>query len=85
MNPKVTILYLALLPQFISPDDPVLAKSLLLAGIHNLLCLIWLGRVVVVIDQGKRWIEKRSVQLWLSRISGVILIGLGLRLALEER
>ena len=85
LNPKVTILYLALLPQFISPDDPVLAKSLLLAGIHNLLSLIWLSGLVLMIGQGKRWIEKRSVQLWLSRISGVILIGLGVRLALEER
>ena len=85
LNPKVAIFYLAFLPQFISPDDPVLAKSLLLAGIHNLLSLIWLGGLVVVIGQGKRWIEKRSVQLWLSRVSGLILIGLGLRLVLEER
>ncbi len=85
LNPKVAIFYLAFLPQFVSPNDPVLAKSLLLAGIHNLLSLIWLGGLVVVIGQGKRWIEKQRVQLWLSRISGVILIGLGARLVLEER
>ena len=85
LNPKIAIFYLAFLPQFISPDDPVLAKSLLLAGIHNLLSLIWLGGLVVVIGQGKRWIEKRSVQLWLSRVSGLILIGLGVNLALENR
>jgi RhtB (resistance to homoserine/threonine) family protein len=84
LNPKVAIFYLAFLPQFVSPNDPVLAKSLLLAGIHNLLSLIWLGGLVVVIGQGKRWIEKQRVQLWLSRISGVILIGLGARLVLEE-
>ena len=85
LNPKIAIFYLDFLPQFVYPDDPVLAKSLLLAGIHNLLSLIWLGGLVVVIGQGKRWIEKQSVQLWLSRISGVILIGLGARLVLEER
>ena len=85
LNPKVAIFYLAFLPKFISPGDPMLAKSLLLAGIHNLLSLIWLSGLVVVIGQGKRWIEKRSVQLWLSRVSGLILIGLGVRLALEER
>ena len=85
LNPKVAIFYLACLPQLVSLNDPVLAKSLLLAGIHNLLSLIWLSGLVVVIGQGKRWIEKRSVQLWLSRVSGLILIGLGVRLALEER
>ena len=85
LNPKVAIFYLAFLPQFISPGDPVLAKSLLLAGIHNLLSLIWLGGLVVVIGQRKRWIEKRSVQFWLSRVSGLILIGLGVRLVIEKR
>ena len=81
----MAIFYLAFLPQFVSPSDPVLAKSLLLAGIQNLLGLIWLGGLVVIIGQGKRWIEKRSLQLWLSRVSGMILIVLGVRLVLEER
>lgn len=81
----MAIFYLAFLPQFVSPSDPVLAKSLLLAGIHNLLSLIWLGGLVVIIGQGKRWIEKRSLQLWLSRVSGMILIVLGVRFVLEER
>ena len=85
LNPKVAIFYLAFLPQFISPGDPMLAKPLLLAGIHNLLSLIWLGGLVVLIGRGKRWIEKRSVQLWLSWVSRLILIGLGVRLVLEER
>ena len=85
LNPKVAIFYLACLPQLVSLNDPVLAKSLLLAGIQNLLSLIWLGGLVVVIGQGKRWIKKRRVQLWLSRVSGLILIGLGVSLALEER
>ena len=81
----MAIFYLAFLPQFVSPSDPVLAKSLLLTGIHNLLSLIWLDVLVVVIGQGKCWIEKQRVQLWLSHVSGMILIGLGVRLALENR
>ncbi|WP_164513251.1 LysE family translocator [Thiosocius teredinicola] len=85
LNPKVAIFYVAFLPQFISPGDPVLAKSLLLACIHNLLSLIWLGSLVLVISQGKRWAQQQNVQAWLSRVSGVILVGLGVRLALESK
>lgn len=85
LNPKVAIFYLAFLPQFIAVGDPVLAKSVLLATIHNLLSLIWLGCVVMVITRGERWVQQASFAIWLSRISGVILVGLGLRLALESR
>ena len=85
LNPKVAIFYIAFLPQFIDPADPVLAKSLLLAGIHNALSLIWLGGLVLVVAWGKGWIQRPRVQQTLSQVSGVLLIGLGLRLALEGR
>ena len=84
LNPKVAIFYVAFLPQFISPSDPVLAKSLLMACIHNVLSLLWLGSLVLVISRGKRWMQKQKVQQGLSRASGVILVVLGVRLAMES-
>jgi RhtB (resistance to homoserine/threonine) family protein len=85
LNPKVAVFYVAFLPQFIAPDDPVLAKSLLLACIHNALSLLWLGGLVLVISRGQRWVQKGETLTWLSRVSGGILIVLGVRLALESR
>jgi RhtB (resistance to homoserine/threonine) family protein len=85
LNPKVAIFYLAFLPQFISPGDPVLAKSILLALIHNLLCLVWLGGLSVAIGRGRHWLQTQRVQDGLTRISGIVLIGFGLRLAFESR
>ena len=85
LNPKVAVFYVAFLPQFIAADDPVLAKSLLLASIHNLLSLAWLGGLVLLVSHGRRWMQGPTVQAWLSRVSGVILVGLGLRLAMESR
>ncbi|MFH7243907.1 MAG: LysE family translocator [Spirulina sp.] len=84
LNPKVAIFYMAFLPQFIDSGDPVLVKSILLATIHNALSLFWLGGLSLAIGHGQGWIQRSQVQHWLTRISGIFLVGFGLRLALDS-
>ena len=85
LNPKVAVFYIAFLPQFISPGDPVLAKSILLACIHNVMSLLWLGGLALALGSGRNFIQHPSLRQWLAGLSGTILIGLGLRLAFESR
>jgi RhtB (resistance to homoserine/threonine) family protein len=85
LNPKVAVFYLALLPQFIGPADPVLAKALLLAGIHYAEGIVWLLGVSLVVDRARRFVLQARVRRWLDALCGVALLGLGARLALERR
>lgn len=85
LNPKVVVFYLALLPQFIEPGDPVLAKSLLLAAIHFAEGILWLGGVAWLVDRSRIFFMKPLLRRWLDAVCGAFLIALGIRLALEHR
>lgn len=85
LNPKIAVFYTTLLPQFIVPGDPVLLKSLLLAGIHNLMGLVWLTGYAWLVTRAGDVLRKPSVKQALDRLTGSVLIAFGLGLAVDRR
>jgi threonine/homoserine/homoserine lactone efflux protein len=85
LNPKVAVFYLAFLPQFIQPGDPVLVKSLLLASIHIGLGYIWLTLVSIFTGRLRLLLTRPAVRRGFEAITGGILVAFGIRLALERR
>ena len=85
LNPKVAIFYLTFLPQFIAPGSNVLRRSLLLASLHIGIGFVWLSGYAWFIDQIGGVLTRPRVKAWLERITGGLLVALGLRLAWERR
>ena len=86
-NPKVAIFYFAFLPQFVAPtaQHPTFTVFVLGLGFAGLTFLV---KAPVGIFAGtlSGWLRSRpSVLTWVYRCSGAILVGLGVRLALERR
>jgi threonine/homoserine/homoserine lactone efflux protein len=87
LNPKIAMLYLALLPQFIDPQvGSVLTQSLLLGSVQTTISvgvngLIALGAGSIALFLGERptWLK---LQRWLM---GTVLAGLAVRMALETK
>ncbi|WP_175755048.1 LysE family translocator [Burkholderia cepacia] len=86
-NPKIAVMYLSLLPQFISPGHgSVLAQSLALGSVQiavsvsvNALIACMAGAIAGFLAGRPVW---ASVQRWLM---GTVLAGLAVRIALESR
>jgi RhtB (resistance to homoserine/threonine) family protein len=85
LNPKVAVFYLTFLPQFISPGESVLRRSLLLASIHIVLGSVWLTAYAWFVDRLGAVLTRPRVKAWLERVTGGLLIALGARLAWEHR
>jgi RhtB (resistance to homoserine/threonine) family protein len=85
LNPKVAVFYLTFLPQFIDPSGNVLAQSLLFAFAHALMGIAWLAAYAYAISRVSRQFAGGRLRRGLERATGIVLIGLGARLAFERR
>jgi threonine/homoserine/homoserine lactone efflux protein len=81
LNPKIAVFYFAVLPQFIKATDPVLLKSLLMAGCHYLMGAVWLGGIALVAGKSRALLTRPRVKVTLETVSGCAMIGFGVRLA----
>ncbi len=82
-NPKIAVFYFAFLPQFVSPEAAhptltILALGLFFAGLTFLIK----GPVAVFAGRLSAWFQSRpSALVWLYRCSGIVMVGLAVRLA----
>ncbi len=87
LNPKIAVMYLSLLPQFISPEHgSILAQSLVLGSVQiaisvsvNAIIAVTAGSLAVVLASRPSWLV---AQRWLM---GMVLTGLALRMLTEAR
>jgi threonine/homoserine/homoserine lactone efflux protein len=86
-NPKITVFYLAFLPQFFSSNASNPTQLLILLGVvFSALTFLVKAPIGFFAGSLSAWFRSRPTVLrWLDRTSGAVLIGLGIKLALERR
>jgi RhtB (resistance to homoserine/threonine) family protein len=84
-NPKIAAFFTSVLPQFAGSGHSVLVPFLVLGGLFVLMTVAWLLAYALVAVKASELLRRRRVSAAIDRLSGVILIGFGVRLALERR
>jgi threonine/homoserine/homoserine lactone efflux protein len=82
-NPKMIAFFPALLPQFAPHGQGAFAVLLILGLLFSTMTLVWLSAYAFAVAKAGDFIRRRLVRRTLEALTGVVLIGLGLRLATE--
>ncbi|MFD9812792.1 LysE family translocator [Streptomyces sp. NPDC059080] len=77
LNPKVGVVYLSLLPQFIPHGAPVVATTLLLVAVHAALGVLWLGTLACAVHRARAFFHRPRVRRRLDQATGGVLLALG--------
>jgi threonine/homoserine/homoserine lactone efflux protein len=85
LNPKIGVFFIAFLPGFIPAGAPAPLFPLALGLWFIAETGAWLAALAWMAARGAGWLRRTTVQRWLERITGVALIGFGLRLATQAR
>ncbi|NUT93438.1 MAG: LysE family translocator [Saccharothrix sp.] len=83
-NPKLGVFALSFLPQFL-PADAGRGALLLFALVWVVVDTLWYLVVVAVLDRVRGLLARTRVRRVVERVSGAVLVGLGLRLVLDPR
>jgi threonine/homoserine/homoserine lactone efflux protein len=82
LNPPVILFYATMVPQFIGPQDPYLARALVLGATHVAMSIAWQGSCGLAVGMAAEHMRRPAVRRALEGLTGAILIVLGARLLL---
>lgn len=85
-NPKAIVTFMAFLPQFVNVKiiNPI-GQFITLGMILSIMAILWFGIIGYFAGSIGTYIRKNiRIQNWITRVSGLVMILLGLRLALKK-
>lgn len=82
LNPKVALFFVSFLPQFLSANSgSPRAQALLLSAIFAAIYLAWFSLYIVSVERLGRWLRRPAVKARIEQVTGLVLLGVAVRLA----
>jgi threonine/homoserine/homoserine lactone efflux protein len=85
LNPKVGVFYVSFLPQFLPAHVPAAPFIFLLALLHALMGVAWFALLIVATRPIARALKRPSVIRRLDRLTGLVFVSFGVKLALVRQ
>lgn len=84
LNPKVILLFIALMPGFVAPERASIPLQLALLGATIILLNIcWQGSLVLAAGRARRWLARPAVQRGMALAAGLVFIAFAVLMLVE--
>ncbi|PGY99679.1 lysine transporter LysE [Bacillus cereus] len=84
LNPKIAVFFLTFLPQFLNPNHNTFIQLLIMGLTYLILTVIWFAFYIFLIDKISAFMKKPKTQRYIQGLTGIVLIGFGIKLAFEK-
>lgn len=84
-NPKIAVFVIAFYPQFVPASRPLFATTALLALLQVAIELVLYLSLAALVARAGGWFGRSAVRRRLEAVSGVVLVGMGVRVAASSR
>ncbi|EEM96329.1 LysE family translocator [Bacillus thuringiensis] len=84
LNPKIAVFFLTFLPQFLNPNHNTFIQLLVMGLTYLVLTAIWFAFYIFLIDKISAFMKKPKTQRYIQGLTGIVLIGFGVKLAFEK-
>jgi threonine/homoserine/homoserine lactone efflux protein len=84
-NPKAAVFMIAFYPQFVPADMPLFATTAVLAALQVVLETAFYLALAAGVARAGGWFRRPRIRARLEAVSGTVLVGLGLRVAVAAR
>ena len=84
-NPKAAVFMIAFYPQFVPSSEPLFATTAVLALLQVCIELCFYLTLAAFVARAGAWFRRSTVRRRLEAVSGTVLVGLGLRVAVSSR
>ena len=84
LNPKVAVFFITFLPQFVSSQEKAMIELFAMGSFYSILSILWFVFYVFCLTYIREWLLSATVQNYMERLTGIVLIGFGIKLLFTQ-
>lgn len=84
LNPKVAVFFITFLPQFVSSQENAMVELFVMGSFYAVLSILWFVFYVFCLTYIREWLMSATVQNYMEKLTGIVLIGFGIKLLFTQ-